>query len=777
MKSSEIKGAILEFMQRKCYAPLNAEALIAEIPIEGSQLNEFWKSLMKLETNGEIVKTRFATFGLPEKMGLVVGRFQLTSKGFGFVIPDNKGERPDVFIPPRALAGAMNNDRVMARVESRMSGMKPEGEIIRIITRSNNKVVGIFVKSGDFGFVVPDDKRIGQDIYIARKNFGGAKPNQKVVVEITAWPEERKSAEGKIIEVLGNLGDVGLEILSIIKQNDLPLEFPEEVINASKRVPKAIKESDLKGRRDVRSLPLVTIDGEDAKDLDDAVYVKRQGDDFVLGVYIADVSHYVKENAVLDKEARERGTSVYLVDRVIPMLPERLSNGICSLNAGEDRLAMSCEMLIDRKGRVKAYEVFPSVIRVLHRLNYRQVREILVNEDQELMEKYNDVVPMLREMEELCKLLRNKRMIRGAIDFDIPEQKVLLDEQGRPIEIVQRIRSISESIIEEFMLAANETVARHMSNQEWPFVYRVHDLPSEDRMTDLAKLLNNFNVKLVVSDETKPLEVQKALKQMEGRPEERLVSTVALRSLKQAVYQVDNIGHFGLAAEYYTHFTSPIRRYPDLIVHRLLRAWTHNPVLSAKQRDKLELELDDIAMHSSIRERAAAEAERATVDLKMAEYMMAHIGEEFEGTISGVTAFGMFVELANGVEGLVHISSLTDDYYEFQEQQYSLIGEHTRKVYRLGDKVKIEVLQVNISDRNIDFIMAGVSEAMREHLRAQLMGRRESAGQQKTSSKGGTGFSVGKKRTGKGKETIKRGKPAKAGATGKFAKDKARKKK
>ena len=773
MKNIEVKGAILEFMRGKCYAPLNAEALIAEIPIEGPQLSEFWKSLLELEANGEIVKTRFATFGLPEKMGLVAGRFQLTSKGFGFVIPDNKGEGPDVFIPPRALNGAMNNDRVMARVESRVGGKKPEGEIIRIITRANNKVVGVFIKTGDFGFVVPDDKRIGQDIYVARKNFGGAKPNQKVVVEVTTWPEERKSAEGKIIEILGNLGDVGLEILSIIKQNDLPLEFPEAVINASKRVPKTIKETDLKGRRDVRSLPLVTIDGEDAKDLDDAVYVRRQGEDFLLGVYIADVSHYVKENAILDQEARERGTSVYLVDRVIPMLPERLSNGICSLNAGEDRLAMSCEMLIDNKGRVKAYEIFPSVIRVLYRLNYREVREILVNKDADLMAKYAEIIPMLEEMEKLCQVLRNKRMLRGAIDFDIPEQKVLLDEEGRPREIVQRVRSISESIVEEFMLSANETVARHMSNQEWPFVYRVHDIPNEDKMTDLAKLLNNFNVKLPLSDEIKPIEIQKALKQIAGRPEERLVSTVALRSLKQAVYQVDNVGHFGLAAEYYTHFTSPIRRYPDLIVHRLLREWMHNHELSAKQRDKLETELDEIATHSSIRERAAADAERATVDLKKTEYMAGHIGEEFEGTISGVTAFGMFVELANGVEGLVHISSLTDDYYEFQEQQYSLIGEHTRKVYRLGDKVKIEVLQVNIAERNIDFIMAGQSAQMREHLRAQLLGR---SSQQK-GSKGGTASFSGKKAADRKKGKESRSKNVKGDVGRKFDKSKSKKRK
>ncbi len=634
-------------MRSSSYAPQTAEALIEAIPISGN-LDHFWKDLLELEENGEIIKTRFGTYGLPEKMGLVVGRFQLTSKGFGFVIPDNKGDRPDVFIPPRALGGAMNNDRVMARVESSSGGNKPEGEIIRIITHANNKIVGIFHQSGDFGFVTPDDKRIGQDIYIMKRHFGGAKTNQKVVAEITEWPVERRNAEGRIIEILGNVGDVGLEILSIIKQNDLPLEFPPQVIEASKRVPKSIKQSELEGRRDLRDLPIVTVDGDDAKDLDDAVYVKQLGkDEFLLGVHIADVSYYVKENAVLDKEARERGTSVYLVDRVLPMLPERLSNGICSLNAGEDRLTMSCEMHIDRKGRILSYEIFPSVIHVRHRLSYRIVREILVNGDEELAQKYEDVVPMLKMMEELCLVLRKKRTTRGAIDFDLPEQKVILDEQGRPVEIVQRIRSIAESIIEEFMLAANETVARHMFNQKWPFIYRVHDLPNEEKMKDLAKLLANFNVKLKVSEETKPGEVQKALAEMAGKPEERLVSTVALRSLKQAVYQTENIGHFGLAAEYYTHFTSPIRRYPDLIVHRLLHEWVSDPVMNDQKSEKLELNLDAIAEHSSIRERAAAEAERATVDLKKAEYMAGHIGEEFDGVISGVTAFGMFIELEN----------------------------------------------------------------------------------------------------------------------------------
>lgn len=756
MQAKNSKTTILEFMRGSSYAPLTAEALIEAVPVTGN-LEHFWNDLLELEEHGDIIKTRFGTYGLPEKMGLVVGRFQLTSKGFGFVIPDNKGERPDVFIPPRSLGGAMNNDRVMARVERDSGGKKPEGEIIRIITHANSKVVGIFHQSGEFGFVVPDDKRIGQDIYVTRRNFGKAKSNQKVVVEITEWPADRRNAEGKIVEILGMVGDVGLEILSIIKQNDLPLEFPEPVIEASKKVPKLIKASELNGRRDLRDLPIVTVDGDDAKDLDDAVYVRRLSkDEFLLGVHIADVSYYVKENATLDKEARERGTSVYLVDRVLPMLPERLSNGICSLNQGEDRLTMSCEMHIDSKGRILNYEIFPSVLHVRHRLSYRIVREIVVNNDAELSAKYVDVVPMLRLMEELCLILRKKRTLRGAIDFDLPEQKVILDEQGHPVEIVQRVRSIAESIIEEFMLAANETVARHMFNQKWPFIYRVHDLPNEEKMKDLAKLLANFNVKLKVSEETKPAEVQKALHEMVGKPEERLVSTVALRSLKQAVYQTENIGHFGLAAEYYTHFTSPIRRYPDLIVHRLLHAWINDPTMNAEKSEKLELNLDAIAEHASIRERAAAEAERATVDLKKTEYMAGHIGEEFNGVISGVTAFGMFVELENGVEGLIHISSLMDDYYEFYEERYALIGSHTRKVYRLGDPVRIEVLQVNIADRNIDFIMAGENDAVRDRIKSQLLGQRSHSSARSASVQSGDKKKVNK--TPRKKPLEKRGK-------------------
>lgn len=721
-----IRDKILAFMRDGSYAPMTSEELLDALAGECSA-TKFWQELLALEKNGEIIKTRFETYGLPEKMGLVAGRFQLTSKGFGFVIPDNKGERPDVFIPPRALNGAMNNDRVLARVNNDTHGKKPEGEILRIITHANNKVVGIFHQTGDFAFVTPDDKRIGQDVYVMRRDFNNAKDGQKVVVEITEWPQEHRKAEGKVIEVLGNIGDVGLEILSIIKQNDLPLEFPEEVLAASRKVPKTIKKTELAGRRDLRERTVVTVDGEDAKDLDDAVYVQQiSADEYLLGVYIADVSYYVTEDSILDKEARERGTSVYLVDRVLPMLPERLSNGICSLNAGEDRLSMACEMHIDTKGTVLNYEIFPAVINVRHRLSYNIVRAMLAG-DEELCSKYADILPMVGKMDELRQILHDKRARRGAVDFDLPEQKVILDEKLHPIEIVQRVHGDAESIIEEFMLAANETVAQHMFNQHWPFIYRVHEIPAEEKMQDLAKLLANFNIKFKVSEETQPKEIQQAVHAVAGRPEERLITTVALRSMKQAVYQTENVGHFGLAAKYYTHFTSPIRRYPDLIVHRLLRQWLQAPKLKAAEVEPLSDKLEIIADHSSIRERAAADAERATVELKKCEYMADHIGEEYDGVISGVTAFGMFVELENGVEGLVHISSLMDDYYEFYEERYALVGTHTGHQYRLGDKVRIEVLQVNISDVSIDFIMAGENDGVREHIKQQLVAKQKPA--------------------------------------------------
>ena len=734
MVKLSLKDKIMAFMQRESYAPMTAEEMIFAIPVKEEPMHEFWDAIMELEREGYIVKTRFETYGLPEKMGLVAGRFQLSSKGFGFLIPDNKGNKPDVFIPPRKIHGAMNNDRVMARIDSHAPGRRPEGEIIRIIEHANPRIVGVFRRTMDFAFVTPDDKRIGSDIYILRKNFGGAANNQKVVVEITEWPSEernaeRRSAEGRVVEVLGYVGDPGLEILSIIKQHDLPLDFPENVKSAAYRVPGEIREKDWNGREDRRDYPVVTVDSEDARDLDDAVYVRWLANGrYLLGVYIADVSYYVKAKTLLDQEAQERGTSVYLVDRVLPMLPPRLSNGICSLNEGEDRLVMSCEMEIEADtGKVAKYKIFPAVIHSHHRLSYNLVRAILEEGDKEARKQFADIVPMLEEMRELCRILQKKRARRGAIEFELPEQKVVLDETGKPLEIRQRIHGLPESIIEEFMLAANETVARHLNMLQWPCVYRVHEVPAEDKMEGLAKLLQSFSIKLRIGKNgmVRPKDVQDALAEMKERPEERLVNTVALRCMRQAVYQTENIGHFGLAADYYCHFTSPIRRYPDLLVHRILHAWLKDPDLTQHLPALAEESLESMAEHSSVQERNAAEAERETLDLKKAEYMLNHIGETYEGVISAVASFGMFVELPNGVEGLVHMSSLTDDYYEFIEDRYCLAGTHNGHTYRLGDTVQIEVLQVNLEERSIDFIMAGENDAMQDYLKTQLNSSRE----------------------------------------------------
>ena len=711
MQTKDVREKILNFMREESYAPMTSEELVDALGHDVNP-NKFWDELLALEQNGEIIKTRFETYGLPEKMGLVAGRFQLTSKGFGFVIPDNKGDRPDVFIPPRALHGAMNNDRVLARVNNAAQGKKPEGEILRIITHANNKVVGVFHQTGDFAFVTPDDKRIGQDVYVMRKHFNGAKDGQKVVVEITEWPQEHRKAEGKVTEVLGNIGDVGLEILSIIKQNDLPLTFPDEVLEASRKVPKSIKKGELAGRRDLRERTVVTVDGEDAKDLDDAVYVEQINDnEYLLGVYIADVSYYVTEDSVLDKEARERGTSVYLVDRVLPMLPERLSNGICSLNAGEDRSSMACEMHIDKMGKVLSYEIFPAVINVRHRLSYNIVRAILAG-DKEMCDKYEDILPMIARMDILRQILHDKRARRGAVDFDLPEQKVILDEKLHPIEIVQRIHGNAESIIEEFMLAANETVAQHMFNQHWPFIYRVHDIPSEEKMQEFAKLLANFNIKFIPKEETEPKDIQQAVKEIAGRPEERLVTTVALRSMKQAVYQTDNIGHFGLAAKYYTHFTSPIRRYPDLVAHRMLQKALLGEEFTAADETMCE----EAADQSTNREQAADNCERDIDKLYIASYMQQFIGEEFDAEVSGVQSFGVFVALENGCEGLIRAELMTGDFYQYDEEHMAMVGRHTGKRFTIGTPMRVKLLAASDTTGQIDFAPADGSLPVSEKL-------------------------------------------------------------
>ena len=735
-----LKEKILLFMQESAYKPLNAEDLALEMEIRGKELIEFWRALEELEHDAKIFKTRYDKYGIPEKMSLVVGRLSLSSKGFGFVIPENPltEDESDLYIAQDDLKTAMHNDVVIARVNRQnLAGRSREGEIVRIVNRANKKIIGTFDASKNFGFVIPDDKRIGQDIFVARENFNKAKVGAKVVVEIINWPDKQRSAEGKIVEVLGYKGDVGIEILSIIKKHDLAMEFPAEVEQEANKVPEQVLVDESENRRDLRDKIIVTIDGDDAKDLDDAIYIERLANgNFLLGVHIADVSYYVRENTPLDKEARERGTSVYLVDRVLPMLPRRLSNGICSLNAGEDRLAMSIEMEIDYRGKVLKYEIFPSIIKVHTRLTYNIVRQILVDNDEALRQEHAKLMEPLENMERLCHILRNHRMQRGAVDFDFPEIKVKLDDTGKPIELVKRVRSLSESIIEEFMLIANETIAQHMHKIKMPFVFRVHEQPEQGKIDKLNNLLHNFGQNIPKSDEIRPKELQNILKKVAGKPEERIISTVMLRSLKQARYEAENIGHFGLAATYYTHFTSPIRRYPDLIVHRLLRETFRTGDISEKRKQKLTAILPEIALHASQRERAAAEAERETVDLKKVEYMTQFIGQHFMGIINGVTAFGIFVELESGVEGLVRVSSMQNDYYVYVEEQYALIGEHTKKVYRLGDQVEIIVANANIEERNIDFIIADNGQYIPRPLpEKKFLGKSKSAKKNKDDNK------------------------------------------
>lgn len=631
----------------------------------------------------------------------------MSGRGFGFVIPTDPNE-PDIFIPREGLSTAMHGDQVVVRiVENSTEGRKAEGRISKILQRANLHVAGLFQVKRGWMSVRPAQAKIAAEISVPKRDANGARAGDEVLVEITRWPQTDKKAQGKVIEILGRQGDPGVDVLALMTAHGLPREFLPETIAAAEKIPATIAESDLRARRDLRDLPVVTIDSEDAKDLDDAVYVEAIGPQrYRLGVHIADVSHYVREGGPLDREARQRGTSTYLVDRVIPMLPARLSNGICSLNQGEDRLTLSIAMDMDAQGHILAYDIFPAVIRVRTRLTYTIVRGILAEQDGGLRSDYASLVPMLETMEKLAASLRQKRLRRGAIDFDLPELKVKLSEAGRPMGIEKRVRTVAESIIEEFMLAANETVAEHMNRLNIPFVYRVHADPDPEKMLKLADLLRSVGQHPGAWTNVKPRDLQQALLRLQGQPEEKMISAVMLRSLKQARYETENAGHFGLAAEYYTHFTSPIRRYPDLIVHRLIHETLAGPLALAR-RDHLTALLPQIAADSSDRERAAAEAERESVDMKTAEYMTQFIGEEFAATISGVTAFGLFVELENGVEGLVHISVLDDDYYVYQEDQLCLIGQRSKKRYRLGDAITVRLVGAQPAERTIDFALAG----------------------------------------------------------------------
>ncbi|TDT50752.1 ribonuclease R [Fonticella tunisiensis] len=703
---SRIKEKLLDFMREEAYKPMTAEELALIFDINKKEWGMFYSILDEMELEGKVIKTRKNRYGIPERMNMVVGKLQGNPKGFGFVIPDIEGQ-PDVYIPAEGINGAMHNDRVIAKiVKEGIPGKKIEGEIIRILERANTKIVGTFEKSDYFGFVIPDDKRIYQDIFIPKADINGAKNGYKVVVEVVKWPEKRRNPEGKIIEILGSRDNPGIDILSIIKKYNLPEEFPEEVEKYAAKIPDEIDEREYERRRDLRNLKIVTIDGEDAKDLDDAVSVEKLPDGkYRLGVHIADVTYYVKEKSPLDKEAFKRATSVYLVDRVIPMLPKKLSNGLCSLNPRVDRLTLTCMMTIDSSGRVVDHEIFESIIKTCERMTYTEVTKILRDRDPELMERYSYLIEDFKIMEELCNILYNKRMQRGALDFEFEESKIVLDEKGKPVEIKPYEREIANRIIEEFMLVCNETVAEHMYWSGVPFVYRVHEDPDEEKLAVFGEFIHNLGYFMRPTREIHPKVLQEILEEVKGKREEAVVSTLLLRSLKQARYSPECTGHFGLSARYYCHFTSPIRRYPDLAIHRIIKEFIAGKI-DEKREKKLRKFVEDASKQSSDMERVAQEAERETEDLKKVEFMSDKIGNVYTGIISSVTSFGMFVELENTIEGLVHISNMVDDFYIYDEKHYSLIGERMRKVYRLGDTVTVKVIKTDIENRTIDFALA-----------------------------------------------------------------------
>ncbi len=682
----------------------------------------------------------------------IVGIYKGYTKAFGFVLSEDMKE--DVYIAEQHRHTAMNNDKVVVRIIHRADGgHKREGEIVRIVERANETLVGTYDRQKNFGFVTPDDERIREDIYIPLQADGNARSGARVLVGITQWPQEQRKAEGRILEVLGYDGDKDLDIKVIMARHQLPFAFPEAVLQEAARINMAVRCTD--DRRDYRDRTLITIDGEDAKDLDDAIDIALLPDGhYRLGVYIADVSHYVRPGSAIDKEAYERGTSVYLVDRVIPMLPTVLSNGICSLNAGEDRYSMTCVMEIDETGKVLRADIGPAVINVKRHCNYKEVKKALV--DDIVPDDLQPFLPMLRNLEKLSNILKAMRLRRGAVDFDFPEYKILLDREGKPLRLEKRERTIAEQIVEESMLIANETVAAYLRDSENPAVYRIHELPDPERITLMKTVLSAFNLPIPAADAVTPADFQRLLNLTKGTEAELVVQTIVLRSMQQACYSTVNAGHFGLASECYMHFTSPIRRYPDLMVHRLIRTYQQRGKMKEKEIEESRLFHTEAAAQASTRERIAVTAERETDDLKKAEYMVPFIGETYEAHVAGITSFGLFVALENGIEGLVHISFLTDDEYEFDEGTYTMIGRRSGNVYRLGDALTVTLAQVNVEKCEIDFV-PGKIESLDDlqQLMAANNERRRKRGKSGKESRGGD--EAGKKSR-KGKKTEKESK-------------------
>lgn len=693
---------IMEILGQHNYKPLNVDELADVLEIEKNDRKILKKTVDQLIKDGSVIRIKKEKIVLPEGFGIYIGKLDVNKRGFGFVF---RGEgKGDIFIPENAMKDAMNGDKVQVKVLRETFGTKrAEGEITSVLERNNTSVIGVYEESKAFGFVIPEDAKIKHDVFIGKKNRNFAENGDVVVAEITKWPEKGRNPEGMITEILGKKGDKGVDILTVVKKYNLPEEFSPEVVQFTEKIPEDIKPEEIKRRRDLRSEAVMTIDGADAKDLDDAVsVVKLKNGDFKLGVHIADVTHYVKEGNPIDKEAFKRATSVYLLDLVIPMLPKKLSNNLCSLNPFEPKLTLSCEMIIDKQGKVKEHEIFESIIESKLRATYEDVTRVLAGEMNEELEKYRDFIPMIKDMEELQGILEEKRNRRGSIEFDFPESKITLDKLGKPIKVALYPREISNKIIEEFMLQCNETVAEHMFWTHLPFIYRIHEEPDSDKLKAFTEFSFNLGYPVKLFAGVQPKSLQEVLEKVKGQKEEPVLSKLLLRSMMQARYSPENIGHFGLAATYYTHFTSPIRRYPDLEIHRIIKEFL-NEGIDEQRANKLLPIVTEVSKQASEMERVAVDAERELDALKKAEYMANHLGEEFEGIISSVTNFGLFVELPNTIEGLVHITSLYDDYYVYDERYMKLAGEHSGKVYSLGEKINVVDSNVNLDSREIFF--------------------------------------------------------------------------
>ncbi|MDF0232787.1 ribonuclease R [Staphylococcus pseudintermedius] len=711
-----LKEEIIAIIKSADYEPMSVSDFQDALGLSSADsFRDLIKILVELEQTGMVTRTKQDRYQKQQQKtnsGLVRGTLSQNKKGFAFLRPDDQ-EMEDIFIPPTKINRAMDGDVVLVEVKKSRGDFRKgkfEGEVKAIESHSIKQVVGTFSEARHFGFVVPDDKRIMQDIFVPKGQELGAVEGHKVLVQITQYSDGTNSPEGQISAVLGHKNDPGVDILSIIYQHGIEIEFPDDVLKEAENVPETIQPDELKGRRDLRDELTITIDGADAKDLDDAIAVKKlDNGNTELTVSIADVSYYVTEGSALDREAYDRATSVYLVDRVIPMIPHRLSNGICSLNPEVDRLAMSCRMEIDAQGQVVKHEIFESVIHSNARMTYDAVNRIITDKDAATRAQYPEIVPMLDLAQTLSQQLIAMRKKRGEIDFDIKEAKVIVNEEGIPKEVVTRERGEGERLIESFMLIANETVAEHFNQMEVPFIYRIHEQPKSERLRQFFDFITNFGIMVKgTGEDIHPSTLQNIHEEIAGRPEDMVISTMMLRSMQQARYDADNLGHFGLAADYYTHFTSPIRRYPDLIVHRLVRKYLIEKSMDGRAMHEWEEKLPQIAEHTSNRERRAIDAERDTDELKKAEFMIQHIGDEFEGVISSVANFGMFVELPNTIEGMVNMQNMSDDYYHFDERQMALIGERKAKVYRIGDVVKVKVIHVDVDERQIDFQIVGM---------------------------------------------------------------------